>query len=63
MIEKLPDIERDEMQAGIEHLKRMLPQVNEHTVLIAKVKRAAYLAFVAEGFTESEALELTKTYP
>ncbi len=51
---------KDEMKAAIAQLKRNLPELVEHAKLIAEVKRAAYLAYVEQGFTEEQALELTK---
>lgn len=51
---------KDEMKAAIAQLKRNLPEIIEHTKLIAEIKRASYLAYVEQGFNEQQALELTK---
>lgn len=52
--------DKDEMIASLEKLKRNLPNIIEAMQLSAKIRRSAYLAFVAEGFTEEQALELVK---
>lgn len=51
---------QDAMLGALEAMRRQLPQFIEHAVLMAKVKRAAYLAYVDAGFTAEQALELTK---
>lgn len=45
-------------KAAIENLRRILPEMLEHAALLAKIRRASYLALVQEGFTEAQALEL-----
>lgn len=61
---KTPEIEpvelgeKNELAADFEKLKRILPTILEYSALIAKSKRAMYLAYVAEGFTEAEAVAL-----
>lgn len=54
------DTAPDELKGSIEKLRRILPDLIEHTKLVAKVKRAAYAAYIEEGFTPQEALELCK---
>lgn len=49
---------RDDAQAALAQFARMIPAMLEHVQLQAKVRRAAYLALVAEGFTEAQALDL-----
>jgi hypothetical protein len=51
----------DEFRAAIDQFRRKLPEMLEHAQLQAKVRRASYLAYVAEGFTEAQALELCKS--
>jgi hypothetical protein len=45
-------------RAAVDNLRRILPEMIEHAALLAKIRRASYLALVEEGFTESQALEL-----
>lgn len=52
--------DKDEMVASLEKLKRNLPNIIEAMHLSAKIKRAAYLAFIEQEFTEEQALELVK---
>lgn len=57
-IRLLPQREADEAVAAVEALKRELPTLMEHAKSIAKLRRAAYLAHIDEGFTPQEALVL-----
>lgn len=45
-------------RAAVDNLRRILPEMMEHAALLAKIRRASYLALVEEGFTEAQALEL-----
>jgi hypothetical protein len=54
---KLPD-QKNEVAAAGDHIRRHLDELIENQRVIAKIRRAAYLAYVAEGFTEAQALEL-----
>lgn len=56
----LPNAERDKARAALEQLKRNLPFLLEHAAIMAGIRRAAFLAYVAEGFTPEQALELCK---
>lgn len=49
---------KDELAGVIEKLRRNLENQIELGRLLAKVRRANYLAYVAEGFTDQQALEL-----
>lgn len=51
---------KDDLQAGLESLRRGLPQLIEHAVMIAQFRRAFYLELVKQGFTEAQALDLCK---
>jgi chromosome segregation ATPase len=53
----------DEFKAAIEHLKRQMDSAIEYATLKAHLQRAAYNAYMKEGFTPAEALELCKTFP
>ena len=48
----------DQFAAAVEHAKRQLAATIELQQHLAKVRRAAFLAYVAEGFNEAQALEL-----
>lgn len=48
----------DKTRAALEELRRNLTTVFEGAELLAKVRRANYLALIREGFTEAQALDL-----
>lgn len=50
----------DKQRAELEQLKRNLPTHIEFLAIHAQIIRARYLALVAQGFTEAQALELCK---
>jgi hypothetical protein len=52
--------ERNQLRGEVEGLWRKIPELIEHAQIVAKVRRASFLALIAEGFTESQALELCK---
>lgn len=56
----LPPAEADVLEAAIEEFKRKLPAMVRHHKLVARLQRAAFANYLAEGFTEAQALELTK---
>lgn len=56
----LPETEKNTNTAALEALKRNLPVILEYAALQAQIKRTNYLAFLKEGFTEAQALELVK---
>lgn len=56
----LPNIEKNEIRASVDLLRRNMAEQIEAAQLIAKLRRAQYLALVAEGFTEAQALEICK---
>lgn len=60
MVTEIPNTERDKLVAQVEQLKRTMPIMLEYAALNAQLKRAQYLAFVQQGFTPSQALELCK---
>lgn len=51
----------DELRAAMEQLRRSLPIMAEMAVEVAKIRRVMFDAYVAEGFTEEQSLELCKT--
>jgi len=57
----IPTAGRDEMRATLEQMKRQLPVFLEYTQTLAKIRKTAFDAHVAEGFSEDQALELCKT--
>jgi hypothetical protein len=54
---KMPDAKNEFAAAG-ENLRRHLDDLIENQRTIAKIRRAGYLAYIAEGFTEAQALDL-----
>lgn len=50
----------DKMRGELEAMRRNLPSLIEFYEIQAKLSMAKYKAFVAEGFTEAQALELCK---
>ena len=50
----------DEMRAAVESFKRNLPSYVEMAAVMAEIRRAHYDAYVKQGFTENQALELCK---
>ena len=50
--------DKNEMRAAIEELKRTLPDMIEHTKIVAKIRKANYDAHIEEGFTPEQALTL-----
>jgi hypothetical protein len=53
-------IQPDKLAAAAEKLRRELPALIQNTQMIAKLRKAQYDAYVAEGFTPAQALELVK---
>ncbi|MGX9145936.1 hypothetical protein [Mesorhizobium sp. 128a] len=49
---------KNEMRAAGDSLRRQLPEMIANVQAIAKLRRAAYLAYIEEGFTEDQALQL-----
>jgi len=47
-------------KAAVEELKRNAPALIEYVTLMADIRRQAFLAYTAQGFTEYQALELCK---
>lgn len=60
-VTEVPNVERDNLIAAIEGMKRTLPLMIEFHQLDAKVRRAKYTALIDEGFNEHQALELCKS--
>lgn len=48
----------NELQAAVEAMKRFLPAYLELAALNAQVRRSHYDAYIAQGFTETQALIL-----
>lgn len=59
-ITKIPNVERDANLAALEAAERQWPAIVETLRLAARVQRVRYDAFLAEGFTEAQAIELCK---
>ncbi len=56
----LPKVEGDKLAGAVDEFRRKLPAMIEHHKLVARLQRAAYVNYLAEGFTEAQALELAK---
>ena len=50
----------DKMTEAVESMKRNLPDLIEYHKACAEIRRKAYQAHIAEGFTPEQALELVK---
>jgi len=50
----------DEGAEAVAQLRKALPALQEYNRLIASVQRDAYKAYILEGFTPAQALELCK---
>jgi hypothetical protein len=50
----------DEGAQAVAELRRAIPALQEYNRLIASVQRNAYVAYIKEGFTPAQALELCK---
>lgn len=59
-ITQVPNIERDNLIAAIEQMKRNLPILIEHQQILATLAYEKFVALVKAGFTEMQALELCK---
>ncbi len=51
---------KDSMKGALEALKRNSETMIEYACLVATIRRKSFLAHIAEGFTEAQALELCK---
>lgn len=52
----------DEFAAGLELLKRQIPQIIELGRLRAQIRKGYYDSCIAQGFTPEQALTLTASY-
>lgn len=59
-VSAIPDVEKDELRASMEKLKRMLPVMAEYALIDAQIRRAKYEACLEAGFNERQALEIAK---
>jgi hypothetical protein len=50
--------ERNEVRAVGDRARRELEAIIENAPVIAKIRRAAFLAYINEGFTVEQALQL-----
>jgi hypothetical protein len=56
----IPTVEQDKNIAQLETLKRNLDTIIETNKVIAKIRRESFLAYIAQGFTTEQALQLCK---
>ena len=55
--------DRDTIKGFVDEAEKQQGETLRITVLIAEQKRVFYQSLINEGFTEEQALELTKHYP
>lgn len=55
-------LDLDAFRSTLSDLRRMMPEIEENTVLMAQITRSKFNALVKAGFTESQAIELCKTH-
>lgn len=60
-ITEIPNAEKDKMRAQLEALRRNAEYLIEYQAIVASIRRKAFQAYVREGFTEQQALELCKS--
>jgi hypothetical protein len=60
-VRELPNLERDQMAGDFAQLARALRQMTEQRTAIAEAKRSMFLAYIEAGFSEQQALELSKS--
>lgn len=51
----------NEMKEAVRQLKSVMPDMIEHLILMAELTKVKYDALVQQGFTEAQALELSKS--
>ena len=54
----LPNVEKDKLAAAVEQFRRNAELLIEHHAIMARVRRGAYEAYLNQGFTADQALEL-----
>jgi hypothetical protein len=57
-IKELTDLQQDPIKGSLEVMRRHFQEYIEYNVLLAQLRRKAYEAYLAEGFSESESLIL-----
>lgn len=59
-IKEIPNTERDQLLAGLAQLSRVWSAIVERADEIAAARKAMFDAYVRQGFTESQALDLCR---
>lgn len=54
----VPMIPKNDLAAAVENLRRNIDPLIANQLLLARLRRASYLALIEAGFAESQALEL-----
>ena len=54
--------EISDLQASVGIMKRAMTAQMEYRTLVAKLQRCSYLAYIDEGFTEAQALQLAMSF-
>jgi len=50
----------DELLAALEAQMKFMRAIPQHAATVAKARRSLFIAYMNEGFTEAQALELCK---
>jgi len=61
IIIKLVECDTDENKRILENLIKHLPEILKYSKVRAEICRSDYLAYVNQGFTEEQALELCRS--
>lgn len=60
MISEVKPVDKDELRATMELMKRSLPVYIDYTLVVAQIRRASFDAHIAQKFSPEQALELCK---
>ena len=60
VVELVKSGDPDKLAAAVAELRQLMPARVEYHKIMARMQREAFDAYIAEGFTEAQALELVK---
>lgn len=61
VVELVKSGDPDKVAAAVAEMRRLMPARIAYQKMMAKLQREAFEAYVAEGFSEAQALELVKS--